>query len=198
MALAAVYIRQTEAGPPAEQQRAECVLAIETKGWTPAAEFLDIESFVGKPGRAYGDLLSAMRAKLIERVVAYSAERMFRGVHGMTQVLEHARVGGVSLYLCREGLSTEGNHGAYLVRACKLMAEVDVARRAEMTSLNHVRHRTMGKPWGRPRQGGPELQRIIDDLLNDGMPVCAVARQLNLSRGYVRLRAADRATNPQE
>jgi DNA invertase Pin-like site-specific DNA recombinase len=197
MTAAAVYIRQTESGPPPAQQRAECVLAIASRGWTAVREFLDAESFTGRPSVAYGELLTAMRSKKVDRVVAYSAERMFRGVQGMVQVLEHARVGGVTFFLCREGLSTDGVHGAQLVHAAKMVAEIDQRRRSEMTALAHMRRQQIGLQSGRPRRRDPELDRMIHEMLDEGVPVGAVARRLGVGRGFVRLRALDRVVQQQ-
>lgn len=197
MTLAAIYIRQTEAGPTPAQQRAECNLAIAANGWTQAREFVDTESFTGRPGQAYGELLAAMRAKKIECVVSYSAERMFRGVRGMVQVFEHARAGGVTFFFCRENLSTEGVHGVHLVYAARLVAEIDLRRRSEITSLSNVHRRMAGLPVGRRRNVDPVLDRIVSDMLDEGIPVNAVARKLGVSRWAVRERAKARATQPQ-
>lgn len=198
MTTAAVYIRQTESGPPPDQQRAECVLAIENKGWTQTLEFLDAESFTGRAGEDYGRLLTAMRAKRIEHVVAYSAERMFRGMQGMVQLLEHARVGGVHFFLCLEGLSTDGNHGAYLVRAAKLMAEIDFKRRSERVAQAMMLRKQQGLPVGTPRKSSQAMDGIINDLLDEGVPACAVARKLGIGRGLVRMRVKDRVLQRQE
>ena len=193
MTTAAVYIRKTENGPPADQQRAECVLAIAAKGWEHEREYFDVESFTGRPGRDFAELLTAMRSKKIERVVAYSAERMFRGVQGMVHLLEHARVGGVAFHFCREGMSTDGVHGAHLIAAAKMVAELDRHRRSEMTSLAHYRRQLQGLRSGRPRRNAPDLNRVIEELLDEGVPVCAIARQVGVGRGYVRQRVGERA-----
>ena len=115
----------------------------------------------------------------------------------IARVTDPARVGGVTFFLCREGLSTDGVQGAQLVRAAKMLAEIDQRRRSEMTALAHLRRQQVGLPSGRPRRRDPELDRMIHAMLEEGVPVDAVARRLGVGRGFVRLRAADRVTHQQ-
>lgn len=189
MTHAGIYIRQTEIGPPLHDQRAECVLAIESRGWRQSAEFLDAESFTGKPGSGYQELIAALRTKRVEIVVAYSGERMFRGVAGMVKVLEAARVGGVNFFLCREGLTTDGVPGAYLVRAARLLSDIDTARRSEIGRLWTMRMKANGVHVGRPRSLRQEIEAAIEEKLENGIPIGAIARELHIDRGIVRVRA---------
>ena len=189
----AIYIRVTESGPSVEEQRAECTLLIASKGWTLMREFVDAETFTGKPGSAYGELLTDMRKGRIECVVAYTAERMFRGMRGMIQLFEHARVGNAKFFLCREGVSTQGVQGSELVRAAKMVFEIDIKRRAEVSSLVQRRLKMSGRQPGRPRKHNPALEGVVDTMLSEGVPVCTIARNLNIGRGFVRIRARDRA-----
>lgn len=195
---AAIYIRQTESGPDPSVQRAECVLAIEARKWATTGEFVDVEASDGRPGSQYRNLLLAMRGGLIRHLVAYSVERMFRNVHGMQQLLEFARVGEIDLTFCKEGIHTGGVNGEALVNAMQFIADIVHSRNVERMTLVNADRKRRGLPIGRPRTHAPALEREIAERLEDGMPVCAVARELGVSRNFVRVRARDRVTQAQE
>ena len=87
---AAVYIRQTQAGPTDAEQRAECALTATAKGFRVIGEYVDVESLDGRAGPSYREMLYAIRGRRMQIVLAYSAERMFRNTHAMNQLLAFA------------------------------------------------------------------------------------------------------------
>lgn len=198
MIAAAVYIRQTEKGIAPEIQWAECTLELERRGWRKAAEFVDHESFDGKPSDEWGKMLGAMKAGRFFHLVAYSAERLFRHTKAMPVVFEHAREGGVTLHMIRDKITTEGIDGEDLVRAALVVSRIEASRRSERGSAHWDMRRLRGLTIGRPRHRDPVMERAVYDLLDEGMPVCAVARTLGIGRHKARLLSKERAMAAQE
>lgn len=185
MTVAAIYVRKTERGVSMDEQLATCVKAIGARGWERGETYLDEEQPSGDPGKDYVRCLLDMRRRRMGVVVAYSAERMFRDLAGVANVMRSAR-GNVGLYLCQEGISTAGLHGAFLMQSIDLVTRVMMARQSEVISRALRRRKSAGLRVGRPPRFTPELDAHIEELLEGGVPQAKIERDLGVTQFKVR------------
>ena len=62
----------------------------------------------------------------------------------------------------------------------------------ERTQSGLARAKAQGKPLGRPPALSPDQQQVVRDLIENGEPISAIARQMNTSRQTI-MRVRDQA-----
>lgn len=186
MTVAAIYVRQSVLGIPVEEQVAACRKDIRASGWEFGHIYSDDDRLNKSPGMAYHNCLRDMRNRKMGVLVAHSAERLFRDLGSIEDVIQSARKGNVILRLCSEGISTHGVHGAYLVMASRIVTSVVRARQSEAYSEGARRRKARGLRVGRPPKLTPELDAHIEELLEAGVTRAQIERDLSITRSKVR------------
>jgi DNA invertase Pin-like site-specific DNA recombinase len=138
-------------------------------------------------------LLVAAKADEFDALVCYSLDRLGRSTKNLLELYERLEDAGVSLVFLRERLDTSTSVGRLLRTLLSAIAEFEreliIGR---VTDMIAARART-AKPWGEPAYGygrgqdghwttnpeeQPNVERIFDLYVNDGLSYNAIAAKL--------------------
>ena len=125
-------------------------------------------------------LLEDARRRRIDAVACTKLDRLARSVRHLTALAEELEGLGVDLLVLDQAIDTSTSAGRLLfgVLSCIAQFERDLIRERTRAGLSAARRR--GKRLGRPRVHVPLAQASL--LLDRGLSVAAVARELGVSR----------------
>jgi site-specific DNA recombinase len=157
----AVYARISDDrkdGVGVDNQIRACLDWCQVEGWAPVAVYRDdgvsASKYADKPRKAYRDLLRAVEAGNVERIVCFATDRLYRQPRELEveliplaeRVEVRSKVGGII------DLSTAGGRSAARDQVRMAAYESDI--RSERTRLSQQGKRDKGDPHGGPRPFG--------------------------------------------
>jgi site-specific DNA recombinase len=174
----AIYARISEdrqEGAGVDRQLKDCRAVVKRHGWGRVREFVDNNrsAFNGKVRPNYAEMLAAVKAGQVGRIVVYNLDRLYRRPKELEEVIELAEHGRVAVVTCNGGdlgLGDEEGDGAFYARLL-----VNVANKSSKDTGRRVRAakkqaRDKGLPMGGPRPFGwmatPRLDRDGQPLLS--------------------------------
>lgn len=168
---------------------------VKKNGWEPAREFVDnnTSAYSGKPRPHYEEMLEAVRAGRMNRIVVYNLDRLYRQPKELEEIIDLGDHGRVSVVTCNGGDLGLGNTEGDGVFMARLL--VNVANKASRDTSRRVKRakqqaREQGRPSGGVRAFGwkdgmvPEpgeaaaLSAAVDAILG-GASMADITRQWN-------------------
>jgi site-specific DNA recombinase len=104
----AIYARISDDrhdGAGVDRQQEDCRALVKREGWEPAVDFVDnsISAFSGKLRPRYRDLLAAVNAGEINRIVVWHLDRLYRLPRELEDIVDLADAGRVQVVTVRNG-----------------------------------------------------------------------------------------------
>lgn len=174
MIRAAIYLRVSTEDQHVENQRPECEELVSKRGWTVHPAHLVEETGSGAKARAgWERVLELARARKIERVVAWSLDRVGRTLWGVADAFRELDKIGCPIVTVREPwLEVESLAGldpmlveymrVQMVHQFAFIAAWERRRLIERTMLGLAAARKRGSVGGRPRAfAGPALEAAL-------------------------------------
>lgn len=179
--ITAIYMRVSTAGQKLDSQDVELQRYCQRRGWKNLVTYTDKISgaSAGRPG--LDKLMEDVRRGKVERVVAYSLDRLGRSLSNLCLLLDQLKKHGVGLVVSNQGIDTSTNDAAanlqlnVLSAVCQFEREMIVQR--VRSGLDAAVKR--GVQLGRP----PTLEQHAPKILAlraGGMGIRAISRELGL------------------
>jgi len=166
-ATVAIYARISEDradGAGVDRQLADCRVLVKRNGWGKAQEYTDnnISAFSGKVRPAYAQMLEAIKAGIIGRIVVYNIDRLYRQPRELEVLIELADKGQLSVVTCQGDMNLSTDDGITMARVLVAMANKasrDTSRRVKRMKQDA---RAKGLPNGGPRAFGWKATPVLD------------------------------------
>src|ERR1700674_649767 len=192
-ATVAIYARISEDradGAGVDRQLADCRALVKRNGWGKAQEYTDnnFSAFSGKVRPAYAQMLEAITAGIIGRIVVYNIDRLYRQPRELEALIELADKGQLSVVTCQGDMNLSTDDGITMARVLVAMANKasrDTSRRVKRMKQDA---RAKGLPNGGPRAFGWKATPVLDA---SGKPV------LN-KKGLPRMNLRENEPEPKE
>lgn len=159
------YIRVSKEDQKPGLQFDETESYIDRRGWHLAETFHD-QGISGTRDKrpALDNLLAWARARRIDAVVVYKADRLFRSLHHMVNTLAEFEALGVAFVSCTEPFDTTTPSGRLLLHVVAAMGQFERDLLVERTKSGLAAARRRGKRLGRPRKviDVPEAREMRD------------------------------------
>jgi DNA invertase Pin-like site-specific DNA recombinase len=177
----AVYVRVSQLDQSPENQLNELRRYVAARGWE-STEFIEHGVSGAKDKRPELDrMLSAVRRKRFDAVVAWKLDRLGRSMRHLILLLDELRALEVGLVTLGEGLDTTTPAGRMAFGIFASVAEFERERLRERTLLGLDRARAQGKRLGRPVNS--ELRARIEACV--GLSVRQAAKQVGCSTATI-------------
>jgi DNA invertase Pin-like site-specific DNA recombinase len=158
------------------------------QGFEIAGEYVDHAPANDLRGRtAWRRLLDDGAKRRFTAVVVFRADRAFRSVKHMHDVLSVWQAEGIDFLSARESFDTRTALGRLLLNLLASLAEFELEVLRERVKAGIDRARRQGKRLGRPPAVAPETWRQMEPLVRgEKVSVSEAARRLGVSRTTIR------------
>ena len=183
----AIYARVSTTDQTAENQLLELRAVAERQGWEVTAEYVDtgISGAKGRDKRpALDDMLKAVARREVNKVMAWSVDRLGRSLLDLLTTLGEFHSTGTDLYLHQQGIDTGTPAGKAMFSMLGVFAEFERAILRERVQAGLQRARAEGKQLGRPSVS-PETEERIRELRAAGVGICKTAKMVGCGVGTV-------------
>jgi site-specific DNA recombinase len=191
---AAIYLRiskdKTGEAEGVERQAEDCRALIEAKGWMLVETCTDNDTSAtsGRRRPGFEDLMSAIERRMVDVIVPWNADRLYRTPTDRLRVVEACRTYGVSLHPVRgTGIDMTTPNGRMLAGMLGEMAWAEVENKSDRQRRANRQAAEKGKPWMTgPRPFGYEREngRLVPHekeapLLRDAFALITSSASLN-------------------
>lgn len=193
----AIYARKSDRDPESvEQQVKECRALCERNGWTVDVIYRDDDTslYTGKPREGYDEMMAAVKAGTVGRIVYQHPDRLHRSNAELEPFIETVEATGVKLHTVRAGdvdLTTPSGRMSARILASVARHEVEARSQRVKSTLNA--NQAAGKrhgqvPYGWMPDGNgrdvedPETAAVVRDMIDKllaGHSIHDVVRNLN-------------------
>jgi DNA invertase Pin-like site-specific DNA recombinase len=183
----AIYARVSTTDQTAENQLLELRAVAERQGWEVTTEHVDtgISGAKGRDKRpALDDMLKAVARREVNKVMAWSVDRLGRSLLDLLTTLGEFHSTGTDLYLHQQGIDTGTPAGKAMFSMLGVFAEFERAILRERVQAGLQRAKAQGKQLGR-RRVAPEVEHQIRQLRAQGVGVCKTAKMVGCGVGTV-------------
>ncbi|MGI9092665.1 MAG: recombinase family protein [Mycobacteriales bacterium] len=197
-ATAGVYVRISSdvlgEGLGVARQEKECRALAERRGWPVAQVYVDndLSAFSGKPRPAYRDMLAAIRAGRIGRVIAWHGDRLHRSPLELEEFISLVEATGCQVETVQSGPIDLGNPSGRLhARTVGGFARYESEQKSRRLRSKLEQNAIAGKHHGGTRPFGWDDDRVslrpdeaaavrtAASMLLTGSSINAIARTLN-------------------
>lgn len=194
----AIYARVSTDGQTVDNQLRELEAIADRSGWTVVARFADA-GISGAKGRslrpAFDALHKAIVRREIDRVMAWSVDRLGRSLQDLVSFLAEMQAARCDLYLHVQGLDTGTPAGKAMFQMLGVFSEFERAMIVERVRSGLERARAQGKRLGRPTVSRSTEAAIRAALAEGGKGINRIARELGCGSSVVqRIRAEMQAS----
>ena len=185
----ALYLRVSKDESTTANQRQHLMAVAERHGWHVVAEFED-DGISGAKSRdqrpAFDRLLKGVARREFDMVAAWAVDRLGRSLQHLLEFMNELRAKGVDLYLHEQTLDTSTPSGRAMFQMCGVFAEFELAMIKARIHAGLDRARAQGKRLGRPSGMTLSKERKARALLETGIGVNKIGRQLRVGTGTIR------------
>jgi putative DNA-invertase from lambdoid prophage Rac len=177
----ALYLRISTERQTTASQALELREYCSRRNWTNVVEYADTSSGAKFSRKGLDTLMRDVRRGRVEAIVAYKLDRLGRSLPHLVQLLSEMTAHRVALVIPQQGIDTSTSNPASQLQLNILAAVADFEREIirERVNAGLKAARARGKRLGRPATLGQHLPRV-EELLQAGMSISAVARELAL------------------
>lgn len=140
-----------------DRQVADCEVLAAANGWTIVARFVDndVSAFSGRVRPQFQALLTAVRNRQVDVVMAYHVDRLYRRLRDLVPLLELCEKTGATVTTVKAGtLDLATASGRVVASILGAVAEGESARQAERIRREKLDRALAGKPNGSMRSFG--------------------------------------------
>ncbi len=172
----AVYLRQSldRHGDmlAVDRQREDCLKLCDQRGWTGVAEYLDNDVSASNGVRPdYQRMLDDVRAGQIERIVVWHADRLYRQLRELEDLIDLCNAHNVALATYSGDLDLSHDTGRMIARILGAVARGEVERKSARQVRAARQLAEQGRPWWSSRPFGytpkGEVVPAEADLIRD-------------------------------
>jgi len=164
----AIYARISDDrhdGAGVDRQLEDCHALAKREGWQPAAEYVDnsISAFSGKLRPRYRDMLAAVKAGDVSRIVVWHLDRLYRQPRELEDIVDLADAGRVQVVTVRNGdLNLGTDAGITQARVAVAFANQESRDKSKRVKRAKQQAREKGLPSGGQRPFGWKATWTLD------------------------------------
>ena len=155
------------------------------RGFDPVGEYVDVGISGSKEKRpALDRLMKDARRRRFDAVLVARFDRFARSTRHLVLALEEFNALGIDFISLSESIDTSTPMGMMVYTVIAAVAELERSLIRERVVMGIHRAKANGKRLGRPT-GSKVSQRKIQKLKSQGLSVCDIAREMNVSKSTV-------------
>jgi DNA invertase Pin-like site-specific DNA recombinase len=184
----AIYARVSTDKQSCENQLIELRAVAERSGYEIVSEYID-EGISGAKSRQDRPALNAMMKAATQRkfdlVMCWSIDRLGRSLQNLVEILNELQSLKVDLMFLQQGLDTSSASGRMMFSVFGALAEFERNLIRERVMAGQQRAKAAGVKLGRPSKMNDGMRNAIKILLEKGMGIKQIAKQLGVGIGTV-------------
>jgi DNA invertase Pin-like site-specific DNA recombinase len=180
---AALYIKVSTDEQKTDLQLMDLKEYVQKRGYTIYAVYEDIISGAAKERKALDQLMDDAKKRKFDIVLVWKFDRFARSLKMLVDGLALFQELGIDFISYKENIDTTTSMGKLIFNINSAYAEFeDIIRDRVVAGIKAKREKT--GTWGR-RETANEIRMQIQELINQGISIRTVAKQLRVAKGTV-------------
>jgi DNA invertase Pin-like site-specific DNA recombinase len=152
------------------------------EGVKDSNDFLFTDKASGKSDERLGLQLMLTKAREGDVIVVTKLDRLGRNTADMISIIDDLHKRQIAVKFLDDGIGTEGTMGKMVVTILAAVAQAERERILERTHEGRRAAMSRGVKMGRKQTIDLSQQRLIIEMINQGIPKTEIAKQCNVSR----------------